>query len=270
MELRTKPNDFKLAIACLFIDSNVRKNGENIRHLMTQAKAAGAQLVHFTEGALSGYVKAQIKSWDNVDWGIVDDELQKICEHAGEIRIHVVVGCNHRIASGPRPRNSLLVISDHGEIVARYDKRFCSHTEITDWYSAGHLPCVFEVDGWRFGCALCIEIHFAELFLEYETLNVDCVLWSTYGIDPMHWVQAQGHAAGNNFWISVATPAQCNSATPGGLIGPHGGGLNRITPQLESGIEVSILDRRAPEFDIAINKARPWRKLARSGNIYAK
>jgi hypothetical protein len=29
------------------------------------------------------------------------------------------------------------------------------------------------------------------------------------------------------------------------------------------------LDRSAPELDVALNKARPWRRKARAGDIYA-
>ncbi len=208
-------------------------------------------------------MKAQVKKWSDVDWQEVERELAKICDCAGELGIHVVLGCNHNSPSFSRPRNSLYVISDLGEIISRYDKRFCSHTEITSWYSAGKELCVFEIDGWKFGCALCIEIQFPEIFLEYEANDVDCVLLSAYASDPMYWTQAQGHAACNNLWISLATPAQCSEVLPGGLVGPDGSQLIRVTSKEIGKFILCSLDKHAPELNIAINKARPWRRLAR-------
>ena len=117
-----------------------------------------------------------------------------------------VVGCNQNNTPPNRPCNSLFVISGQGGLVSRYNKRVCSHSEITDWYSPGRDPQVFSVDGFRMGCALCIEIQFPEVFAEYERLDVDCVLFSAYSQGPMFWTQAQGHAASNNIWLSVGVP----------------------------------------------------------------
>jgi predicted amidohydrolase len=71
------------------------------------------------------------------------------------------------------------VISDAGKLVDRYDKRKCSHTEVTRYYTPGFEPVVFEVDGFRFGMAICIEINLY-LFAEYDRLGVDCLLVSAY------------------------------------------------------------------------------------------
>ena len=80
-----------------------------------------------------------------------------------------------------RPHNSLYVVSDRGELVTRYDERLLSNTKISFMYSPGKIPVTFEVDGVRFGCALGMEAHYPEIFIEYERLDVDCVLFSTTG-----------------------------------------------------------------------------------------
>jgi glycosidase len=81
-----------------------------------------------------------------------------------------------------------------------------SHSDITDWYSAGHHANVFSVDGFRIDCALCIEIQFPKVFRQYEQLDVDCVVFSAFCDDPMFWTQAQGDAGTNNLWGSVTSP----------------------------------------------------------------
>ncbi len=257
-----------IAIANTPIDKDVPQNGALIRDTMRKSKDQGARLVHFAEGALSGYVKAQIRSWDDVDWRIVQRELNSICDLAADLELFVVLGNAHPLGSARRPRNSLVIISDQGAVMARYDKRYLSNTEISDWYSPGFDPCVFTVDGWTFGCALCIEVHFADVFAEYEQLDVDCVLVSSYSREPMDWIELQGHAAGNNLWISLATPMACNRDLPGGLIGPDGHPVGRFDAvSTDSALSVP-LDHTSPAFDIPLNKARPWRRLARAGAIY--
>lgn len=259
---------FKIAIAQSPISSSVRENSACIMKMMSAAQREGARLVHFPEGGLSGYVKAQISGWADVDWPLLESELERVCEHAGKLGIWVALGANHSLGEDNRPFNSLYVISDTGEVHARYDKRYCSYTEITDWYSAGEKPVIFEVDGFRFGCALCIEIQFPELFGECRDLNVDAVLFSAYANDQMFWIQAQAHAATNNYWISVCVPAQCGSDFPSGLIGPNGHSVARLEPKETPDILFAEMDRLDPAFHVALTKARPWRRIARAGSIY--
>lgn len=156
--------------------ADAAQNGWQIGALMVEAKAAGAHLVHFPEAALSGYCKAQIEDWKTVDWSAIPRKLGKICMLACDLDLWVVLGCNHRLTAPNRPHNSLYVISFAGEIVTRYDKRFCSHSEITDCYSPDTQPVVFEVNGVHFGCALCIEVQFPELFAENAQMGVHCML----------------------------------------------------------------------------------------------
>lgn len=259
---------FKLATAQIEVSADVRRNGSAIRRFMTKAACGGARLVHFPEGALSGYVKSQIKSWDAVDWSALREELEQTAEAAGKLGIWTVFGANHRLTPPHRPHNSLYIISDAGKLAGRYDKRFCSNTEINDWYAPGAEPVVFAVDGFRFGCALCIEIHFPELFMEYERLGADCVLLSVYSKDPIFGVTAQAHAAVNNYWLSLSSPTQCSRGLASGLVAPNGRFVARCRAG-RSGLIIQELDRTAPELDIALTKARPWRRTAREGEIYA-
>jgi hypothetical protein len=69
-------------------------------------------------------------------------------------------GCGRSSVPSPRsPRRTGRTTAstsspNQGCLVARYDKRFLSHTEVSYLYSPGKEPLVFEVDGIRFGCAL--------------------------------------------------------------------------------------------------------------------
>ena len=224
-------------------------------------------MIHFPEAALSGYTKSQIKNWDDVDWEVLQREKHLVADCARELGLWVVVGCNHRLTAPHRPHNSLYVISAEGRLVTRYDKQYCSHTEITRFYSPGRGGCVFEMQGWRFGCALCIEIHFAELYLAYEKAGVDVMLFSSYSEDAMFGTQAQGYAASHNYWFSMAVPEQASRAMSSRMIGPNGE-VQGAAPPTKSALVLSRLDAEDPAWKIPLQHARPWRAKAREGAIY--
>lgn len=266
----TAADRLRIAAVQTEVTTDPTANGRAVRHALRQAAADGARLAHLCEGALSGYAgqaKPHFDGW-HIDWTPVHDELNAVAELAGELGMWVVIGGNHRLTGERRPHNSLWIINDRGELVDRYDKRFCSHTEITRFYTPGTVPCTFEVDSFRFGCLLCIEVNFPELWLEQAALGIDCVLFSTFSEDPIFDILARGHAAANGFWVSVAVPARHGDAMPSGVIGPHGYRLASAPTERRPAVVWADLDRTDPDLDVALHKARPWRRLARSGAPY--
>lgn len=117
--------------------------------------------------------------WSRVEWDAIGEQAEAIAECAGRLGIWATFGAPHRLTAPTRPFNGYYIVSDQGRLVHRYDKRFLSHTEISYMFTPGNRPLVFEVDGFRFGTALCIEVQFPELFAEYEQFDVDCVLVSS-------------------------------------------------------------------------------------------
>jgi len=275
-----------IATAQSYIGRDARENGAHLRTLMHAAARAGARLVHLPEAALSGYVIEQIGGWAEVDWDVLQEELAATADLARRLGLWVVLGCNHRLAApgraeggtglnggsthgeAPWPQNSLHVISDQGVVAGRYSKRKLSNTELTWWYTPGSDPLVFEVDGVRLGCALCIEVVFPPLFAEYERLQADCVLLSMYSADARHGLMARAHAATNCYWVSLSSPAATSSGNPSCLIGPDGEVLAACPPG-RAGIAVQTIDRDDPRFVVPLRYARPWRAQAGSGEIYA-
>jgi predicted amidohydrolase len=250
----------RIAVVQSRIESDITSNGTHIRAMLDRAAAADASLALFPEGALSGYAKAQVKDWDALDWTALATEQALIRRHAEELGVIAVIGSATPV-TGRRPHNSLHVLPTY----IRYDKRLLSHSEITDWYTPGFKPVTFVQDGFSFGLSICIEVQFPELFAGYEALGVDCILHATYGMGPVGDVILRGHAATTCLWIAAATCA--NADTPAsGIIGPDGNWLARCG----SGVDMAIadIDRADPKLDIALNKARPWRRIAREGRIY--
>lgn len=244
------------------------RNADAIVRAMRRAAARGARIVHLPEGALSGYVKAQIRSWDEVDFGAVRAGLERIAAEARRLGVWAAVGSAHPLTPPNRPHNSIYVISDRGVVVDRYDKRRCSHTEIGDWYSPGFEPCTFSVDGVRFGCAICIEVKFPELFVEAAGRGVEVMLVSSYSREPMDGVLAQAHAAANTMWLSYSTPRDASTAYASRMFGPDGSELARCRPG-RAQVLVTPVDPGDPAWEIPLRRARPWRAEARKGGIYA-
>ncbi len=261
----------KIAAAQSVVTKDVAENGRTIRALIHQAAKDGARLVHFCEGALSGYAKAQIaapEDWQNFCWDAHADELNAIAETCRENRIFAVIGSASPLPLPHPPNNSQYVISDQGEMTARYDKRYLSNSELEQgWYRPGKHPTVFEVDGYRFGCLTCIEVQFPELFMEYERLDVDAILFSSYGIGNFFQIALRAHAGFNCIWISGATPAQKAAQGPAIIVAPDGKIIASCGGKPVDELAFATLDREDANYDIPLNKARPWRRSARLGMI---
>ncbi|WP_329567499.1 carbon-nitrogen hydrolase family protein [Kitasatospora sp. NBC_01266] len=254
----------------------LRGSGRQVRALMREAGASGARIVHFPEGAICAPHKRVMSvdgpdavgpaDWDRCQWPVLQAELASIAELARELRLWTVIASAHRLTEPHRPHNSLYVISDRGEVVTRYDERLLSKTKVSYLYSPGSSPVTFDVDGVRFGCLLGMEIHYPELFAEYERLDVDCVLLSTTGVSPGNAAaQAQGHAAANSYWLSFSVPTQHSATAPAGVIAPNGDWLSRCPVDGSPSLAVVDLDDAAEAAAEAVTHARPWRRAARAG-----
>ena len=261
----------KIATTQTPVSKDISKNAALIREVIADAVAEGVRLISFCEGALSGYSKVQIATpddWRSFDWDRYETELKSIADLCGTLGIFAVVGGAHRLSATELPHNSLFVFSDSGDLLTRYDKRFLSNSEVNGWYTPGVDPIVFEVDGFRFGCAICIESQFPEVFMEYERLGADGVLFSSYGIPEHFQIALRAHAGLNCLCISAATPAQEARKGPAGIVGPDGNWTALCHASNTTGFITSVLDRRDPRYDVPLQKARPWRAQARLGEIY--
>lgn len=166
----------------------------------------------------------------------------------------------------------MYVISDAGQLVTRYDERLLSNTKLSLMYTPGSGPVTFEASGLRFGCALGMEVHFPEVFTEYERLDVDAVLFSTVGPSSgqpfgaaAFAAEAQAHAATNSLWVSFAMSAQHSVGAPAGTVAPDGRWVARCPGDGQPALAITDIDNRPESIDIAVTKARPWRRMARAG-----
>jgi len=258
----------------------LRASGQDIRRLMQQAHGEGARLVHFPEGAtcsphklvmsVDGPEKVGRADWDRFEWDALQEELAATAQLARELELWTVLGSVHRLTPPNRPYNSLYVISDRGTVSTRYDERFLSNTKISYMYAPGSDPVTFDVDGFRFGCALGMEVHFPEVFSEYERLGVDCVLFSSTGWGTpigtgVFATEAQGHAATNSYWVSYSVDARQSTFASAGVISPGGDWLAQCPQNGKPSVVTVDLDTTAENLADVLLHSRPWRRTARGG-----
>ncbi|MEQ7129448.1 carbon-nitrogen hydrolase family protein [Actinopolymorpha sp. B11F2] len=258
--------------------ASIREQGRRIRELMASAADGGARLILFTEGALSGYPDKRLMSrdpdrvtesdWSRVDWAVLEEELAATAGHAGDVGLWAVVGSVHRMAGGARPFNSLYVISETGHLVGRYDKRYLSPSEATFMFAAGDHPTVVELDGFRFGCALCIEANMPEVFIEYESLGADCVLLATYAdgpaAEPLGSSHSKAHALLTGMWIAFAAPGVAPGTAVSCVASPDDRWLVRGDP--DGTPQVLFADLNPDAMRAGYDRGyRPWRACYRNG-----
>ena len=97
--------------------------------------------------------------------------------------IWAVVGSAHRLSGTHKPHNSAYVIDDGGNVVDRYDKRFCSgdvdeETGDLAHYSPGDHFSVWDIDGVRCAALICYDYRFPELHRQYNKLGAELVFHS--------------------------------------------------------------------------------------------
>jgi predicted amidohydrolase len=269
-----------IALAQTPVSADVSRNLSHITAMMARAKVAGAGLVQFTEGALSGYGKKVLtpfEQWRDEDWARLRQASDEIASLANELGLWVLIGSVHPLENGSRPHNCLYLIGPDGTVRTRYDKRFCSHTEVSGWYTPGAEPILFEVNGVRFGCAICLEVRFPEVFDEYRRLGAHCVLVSTFTAsrsdkedarqDDIFAVTAQAHAANNNFWVNLVTPSNPFQGPVTQLIDPLGNVVAKSSRH-RSALVVGRVDIGEGSLWSKIGFGRAWRDSARGGAIY--
>jgi len=268
--MANNPESGKIRVAsCQFpISSDIKENYTWIKNQMIEAKLKKADIVHFPECALSGYPGVDMQSIDNFDWDGLFNATDSIRELAKELNIWVVLGSMHQLSEGNKPHNSLYVINSDGEIVDRYDKRFCTGGDL-NYFSPGDHFVTFNLNGVNCGLLICYDIRFPELYREYRNLDTDIVFQSFYNarqkkgsIHPIIMpVTSQAMAASNYFYMSL-TNSSASESWPNHFITPDGLIQNKL-PANEAGILISDMDISSKFYDAS----KPFRLNAIEGKL---
>jgi predicted amidohydrolase len=241
---------------CQFaVTESVAQNARAIRQFLRKAQKAQANVVHFSECALSGYAGADFPSFDGYDWSLLRKETERIMALAGELGLWVVLGSTHPLTPPNKPHNCLYLVSPEGKIVNRYDKRFCTPGDL-DYYTPGNRFTTFDLSGVKCSLLICFDLRFPELYRELYKLGVQCVFQSFYNArqrGPSVHTQImrqtmQCHAATNHFWVSMTNSSGYYSPYPSCFIQPDGVIAGQLRPN-RPGLMVNTVDLSQDFYD---------------------
>ncbi len=263
--------DGTLRIAtCQFgVTGSVTQNARAIRGFLKKAKKADADVVHFSECALSGYAGADFDSFEDYDWALLKEETQRIMGLAGELGLWVVLGSTHPLTPPHKPHNCLYLIDPQGNVVTRYDKRFCTSGDLGS-YTPGDRFTTFDLRGIKCSLLICFDLRFPELYRELYKLGVQCLFQSFYNArqrgQSVHTQimrqTMQCHAATNHFWVSMTNSSGYYSPYPSCFIQPDGVIAGQLRPN-RPGLMVNTVDLGRDFYDPMAD----FRELAVAGNL---
>ena len=247
----------KLKVAtCQFaVSSFIKRNAQQICEFLRKAAKLKADIVHFPECAMSGYVGFDFPNFDGFDWELLKEQTLKVMALSAKLKLWVVLGSVHPLTSPSKPHNSLYLISPDGKIVDRYDKRFCTKGELRRM-TPGDRFVYFTINGVKCSLLICFDLRFPEIYRELYKQKVNCIFQSFYNARQKgpsihtHIMRQtmQCRAAENYFWVSMSNSSGYYSPYPSCFIQPDGEIIKQLKPN-RPGIMVNTVDLKKKFYD---------------------
>jgi predicted amidohydrolase len=264
-----KDGVLKIASCQFPVSESITDNARAIRRFMERAAKAQADVVHFSECALSGYAGIDFGDFEDYGWDLLRSETLAIMALAGRLGLWVVLGSTHPLTPPNPPHNSLYLISPEGKIAGRYDKRFCTPGDL-DLFTPGDRFVTFTLNGVVCSLLICFDLRFPELYREVYKLGVQCVFQSFYNARQRgpsvhtHIMRQtmQCHAATNHFWVSMANSSGRYSPYPSCFIHPDGVIAAQLRPN-RPGMMVNTVDLNQSFYD----PMSGFREMALAGRL---
>ena len=271
----------KLTIGtCQFpVSKDIKSNTRYVLRQMKQARKSGAEVVSFSEAALSGYAGCEFPTFEGYDWPLLERCTQQVMDLAKELKMWVVLGSSHRLTDKLKAHNSHYIINDRGRIIDRYDKMFCAgnRSEKTgDFvnYRPGDHFCIFSIKGIKCGVQICHDFRYQETYREHYRRGVKLMFQafqmggrkkSQIDNNDRKWedivpATLQTYAANNGMRISVTNTCRKYSSLPSFFVELGGVITGRLRNHV-TGVLISTMDTDTYLPD----PSRPWRQRAMRG-----
>lgn len=249
------PGTLKIATCQFPVSENIRRNSEYICGFINDAKTLDADIVHFSEAALSGYAGMDFESFEGYDWPLLIEETKNIMALAAKLKIWVALGSSHKLTAPNKPHNCLYLINPNGQIEDRYDKRFGTEGDLIH-YTPGNRFVIFDLNGVKCALLICFDLRFPEIYRALNKLKVQFVIQSFYNARQKeqsvhrHIIRQtmQANCASNYFWASMSNSCGEIAPYPSCFIQPDGEIINELklnTP----GIMLNTVDTSIPFYD---------------------
>lgn len=277
------------------VSADLDANLAAVERLMRQARAAGGDVVHFPEAALSGYAGVDFETFEGFDWSRLEAATRRVMALAAELELWTVIGSAHRLSDGRKPHNCAYVVAASGQLVDRYDKRFCAGdaaglTGDLAHYTPGDHFAVFEIKGVRCGVLICHDYRYPELYRAYHRQGVRMMFHGFHagGLSAERFAQMEAgvgthlltggttlpaitmpagmiaSASNNNLWISCPNSCAPRSCWPSFFVRPDGVITGALALETE-GLLFSEVDLAADIYDSTV----AWRGRAIDGVLHS-
>ncbi|CAI1884282.1 Glutamine-dependent NAD(+) synthetase [Serratia proteamaculans] len=138
---------------------DIEGNTERMLQTVQEQQKAGADLVMFTELALSGYPPEDLL-YRNDFYQRCDAQLHRLQQASAEVAILV----GHPWREGDKLYNALSLFSER-QLLTRYFKQQLPNYGVFDekrYFEAGNETCVVELKGYQLGLLICEDLWFPE------------------------------------------------------------------------------------------------------------
>ncbi|EIT84378.1 carbon-nitrogen hydrolase [Fictibacillus macauensis ZFHKF-1] len=281
------------------VSADVLRNTEEVLRQMAAAKAQGAHVIHFPEGALSGYAGVDCPTFAALDWALLKSCTEEVMLAARHLGIWVLVGSAHPLLPPHKPRNCVYVITDEGTLLDRYDKMFCAgqdeaHGDLAH-YSSGNYFCVFSIGDCVCGVQICHDYRYPELYRVYKQRGVDVMFHSYHAgnipqarlfdmeqcVPPVLRAYNTGstypeltmpatmvsYAANHYMWISCSNSSAKTSCWGAFIVQPDGVIAGKLAKH-EEGFCLTTIDLQQAYYDsTAAWRDRPGKNMFYSGTL---
>lgn len=248
---------------------DINGNLETIRRLAKQGAEQGCRLVLFPEMADLGYDFSAVAERGHEAWAMVEPVLAAMAREYG-----LALVCGVCLTDQDGLANALVVWGADGQILTQYRKtHLFSATDADESriFHPGHRLVSFDLDGIRFGLAICYDLRFPELFRALALRGCQALLmaaaWPERRIE--HWkILATARAVENQCYFFGA-----NRVGDLGVF-PFGGQSLGIDPQGHTAMadarsEALLVAELDPERVAATRSAIPVLSHRRP-DLYAK
>ena len=240
----------KIAICQFPVSGDLKSNSGYIKKFIKEAAFNKADIIQFSEAALTGYPPKDIPSFQDFNWRNLRAETKEIMSLAKENNIWVVLGSAHFISENEKPLNCLYIISNEGKIADRYDKSMLTNGDLK-YYTPGNHIAILELKGYKIGFLICYDSCFPEMYNIYLYKEVKIMIHSFYNahhdgktiLDEIIPSEIRVRASDNLMWVLASNSSGFYSSWPSCIARPDGS-----LESLERGVP-GILYREFPDND---------------------